>query len=146
MEAIRRVIKKKIQSLLDKLNINFTTKNYLESFCSLYPNDSQKLTPPMATFKCCQVLTSLTCVQWWANIIKWTWTNIWIFLDATWCTERISKYIQMQHIYQTNIKIYSYAANSTNTNTNNIQGSFYLKIQIFVLITDLRNFCKRAHS
>ena len=60
--------------------------------------------------------------QWWANIIKWTQTNIRIYLDATLCTERIFEYIRMPHIYQTNIRIYLYARNSTNTNTNNIWG------------------------
>ena len=80
--------------------------------------------------------------QWWANIIKWTQTNIQIYLDATLCTKRISKYIGMHHIYWTNIRIYSYFGYSTNTNTNNIQGSFYSNIQTFILITDWRNFLK----
>ena len=44
--------------------------------------------------------------QWW-NIIKWTQTNIRIYSDATLCTEWIFKYIWMQHIYRTNIQIYS---------------------------------------
>ena len=34
-----------------------------------------------------------------------------------------------------NIQIYLYWVNSTNTNTNNIQGPFYSNIQIFLLIT-----------
>ena len=46
-------------------------------------------------------------MQWWANIIKLTRTNIRIYLDATLCTEWISEYIRMQHIYRTNIRIYS---------------------------------------
>ena len=80
--------------------------------------------------------------QWWANIIKWTRTNIRIYSDATLCTEWISEYIWMQHIYRTNIRIYLYPRNSTNRNTNNIWGSFYSNIRIFVLITDWRNFSK----
>ena len=44
--------------------------------------------------------------QWWANIIKWTRTNIRIYLHATLCTEWLSEYIWMQHIYRTNIQIY----------------------------------------
>ena len=35
--------------------------------------------------------------QWWANIIKWTKTNLWIYSDATLCTDKISKYIWMPH-------------------------------------------------
>ena len=80
--------------------------------------------------------------QWWANIIKWTRTNILIYSHATLCTEWISEYIRMQHIYRTNIQIYLYSGNSTNTNTNNIWGSFYSNIRILVLITDWRNFFK----
>ena len=76
--------------------------------------------------------------QWWANIIKWTRTNIRIYLDARLCTKWISEYIWMQHINRTNIRIYLYSGNSTNT--NNIQGSFYSNIPIFVLITEWRNF------
>ena len=34
------------------------------------------------------------------------------------------------------ISEYSYSGNSTNTKTNNILGSFYSNIQIFLLITD----------
>ena len=74
--------------------------------------------------------------QWWANIIKWTRTNIRIYSDATLCTEWISEYIRMQHIYWTNTQIYSYSGNSTNRNTNNIRGSFYSNIRIFVPFTD----------
>ena len=74
--------------------------------------------------------------QWWANFIKWTQTNIPIHSDATLCTERISKYIQMQHISWMNIWINLYSGNSMNTNTNSIRGSFYSNIQIFVPITD----------
>ena len=81
--------------------------------------------------------------QWWANIIKWTWMNIQIYLDGTLCTERMYEYIRMLHIYQTNIRTYLYSRNSINTNTNNIQGSFYLNIQIVVLITDWGNFLKQ---
>ena len=33
-------------------------------------------------------------------------------------------------------QIYLYSANSMNTNTNHIWGSFYLNIDIFVLITN----------
>ena len=80
--------------------------------------------------------------QWWANILKWRQTNIEIYLDATICTKRISESIRMPHIYQRNIKIYLYAGNSKNTNTNNISGYFYSYIQIFILITDWRNFWK----
>ena len=46
--------------------------------------------------------------------------NIQIYSNATLCTERISEYIQMPHIYRMNILIYFYGRNSTNTNTNNI--------------------------
>ena len=83
-----------------------------------------------------------SCAQWWANIIKWTRTNIRIYSDATLCTERISKYIRISHIYRTNIQIYSYVGISTNTNTKNIQWLFYLNIWIFILITDWRHFWK----
>ena len=62
--------------------------------------------------------------------------------DVTWFTERISEYIWMPHINQTNIRIYSYPGNDTNTNTNNIQGPFYLNI----LITDYSNFEKRLND
>ena len=72
--------------------------------------------------------------QLWTNTIKWTQTNIRIYLEATLCTEQISKYIWMQHIYQTNIRIYLYSGNSTNTNI--ILRSFYFNIQIFVIIND----------
>ena len=37
--------------------------------------------------------------QWWANIMKWTWTNIRIYSEATLCTEWISI-----NIYSTNIQ------------------------------------------
>ena len=80
--------------------------------------------------------------QWWADIIKWTRTNIRIYLDATSYTERISEYTRMQHIYRTNNRIYLYSRISTNTNINCIQGSFYSNIQIFVLNTDCRNFLR----
>ena len=80
--------------------------------------------------------------QWWANIMKWTQTNIRIYSDATLCTEWISEHIRMQHIYRTNTQIYSYSGNSTNMNTNNILGSFYSNIRIFILITDKRIFLK----
>ena len=59
-------------------------------------------------------------LQWWANIIKWTRTNIQIYSYAILCTERISEYIRISHIYRTNIRIYLYAEISTNMNTNNI--------------------------
>ena len=42
-----------------------------------------------------------------------TQTNIWIYSDATLCTEQISEYIWMEHIYWTNILIYSYSGNRT---------------------------------
>ena len=80
--------------------------------------------------------------QWWANIIKWTWTNIRIYLDATLCTKWISKCIWMQYIYRTNIQTFLYSGNSTNMNTNYLHGSFYSNIWIFVLITDWRNILK----
>ena len=70
--------------------------------------------------------------------------------------ERISEYTRMPHYVLNewmnewmdatylpkNVRIYSYSRNSTNTNTNNIRGSFYLNIRIFILITDSRNFLK----
>ena len=59
--------------------------------------------------------------------------------DGTYLPE-ISKYILMQHINETNIQIYLYSGNSTNTNMNHIQRSFYSNIQIFVLITDYNFF------
>ena len=64
-------------------------------------------------------------MQWWANIIKLTQTNIQIYSDAVLCTKQISEYIWMPHIYRTNIQIYLYLENGTNTNTNNIQGPFF---------------------
>ena len=81
-------------------------------------------------------------MQWWDNIIKLTRTNIQIYSDTALYTERISEYIHMRHIYRTNIRIYLYSRNSTNTNKNNIRGSFYSNIWKFVLITDWRIFQK----
>ena len=80
--------------------------------------------------------------QWWANIIKWTQINIWIYSDGTLCTERIAQYIWMQHIYRTNIRIYSYSRKITNMNTNNIQESFYWNICTHHW---LEEFFKSAH-
>ena len=80
--------------------------------------------------------------HWWVNIIKWTQMNIWIYWDPTFCIKQISEYIWFQHIYQTNIGIYLYSKNSTNTNKNNIWGSCYSNIWIFVFITGWRNFLK----
>ena len=70
--------------------------------------------------------------QWWANIIKWTQTNIRIYSDATLCTEQISEYIWKQHIYRTNIQIYLYSGNIKNTNMNNIRKSLYLNIRVIL--------------
>ena len=45
--------------------------------------------------------------------------------------EQIFKYIRLSKNLRMNIRIYSYWGNGTNTNTNNIQGPFYLNIRIF---------------
>ena len=76
---------------------------------------------------CCAYMVNCICMrtlQWWANIIKWTGTNIPIYSDATLCTKWISEYIQMPHIYQTNNWIYSYAGYSPNTIGMILEGNF----------------------
>ena len=63
--------------------------------------------------------------------------NIRIYSVATLCTKQISEYTRMRHIYRTNIRIYLYAKNSTNSNKkylslilfeySNIHTHFWLK-------------------
>ena len=86
--------------------------------CTPCLGQEQTCLRPYQTSFCNVLDLTVTMVQWWANTIKWTRTNIQIYLDATLCTEQISEYIWMPVIYRKNIQIYSYSGN--NTNTNNI--------------------------
>ena len=78
--------------------------------------------------------------EWWANIIKWTRTNIGIYLDATLCTEWIFKYIWMQHIYRTNIQIYSLLVSlKAYYSRNTLKGTFVLINIIWTNFMDVRS-------
>ena len=98
-----------------KYMIKNKTKNY-----TLFANEFWFQISPRNNF---YTFHNATSIQWWENIIKWTRTNIQIYLDATLYTKQISEYIRMQHIYRKNIQIYSYSRNITNT--NNIWGSIF---------------------